>query len=78
MVLEEVYLPFTDERLDFVMGSWSHDPRKIVKKSSRGTSRLRDSSRIAIYPTDLHVCTVILKPFKFGILEQMVHLKVTN
>ena len=75
LYVEEVYFPMDDERLDFVMGSWAFDEANTVKKMT-DNERYQDFHRATIYPAYLHICTVAMKPYKFGMIDTKIRVKL--
>ena len=75
MYLSEVMLPLNDMRLDFVMGEWDRDPNHNQKVFNKNTRRLEEHRKGIIYENhEFHLMTVILKTFKYGMVNTYVKL----
>lgn len=57
------------------MGSWANDMNNKIKHISANAGYY-DLPRQAIYATYLDVCTIALKPYKFGMINTKISLKI--
>lgn len=68
-------LPLNDMRLDFVMGDWDRDKAHNSQVFNKNTKRLEEHRKGVIYKDhEFFLMTVILKPFKYGLINTYVKL----
>ena len=76
LYLSEVLLPLNDERLDFVMGQWDRDPTGNIQIFNNHQQKLEEHRRGVIHAErDFFAFTVLLKPFKWGLVETRIKMK---
>ena len=75
MYLTEVMLPLNDMRLDFVMGDWDRDKAHNSQVFNKNTKRLETHRKGVIYKEhEFFLMTIILKPFKYGMIKTSIKL----
>jgi hypothetical protein len=67
--------PTSDERLDFVPGRWAYNDTYLVKTVGED-GRINEMHKPVITYQAFHLCSVALKPYKFGMINSKIKVKV--
>ena len=75
LYLNDVLVPVSENRLDFVMGRWSQENYGNIQVYNKKTGRLEEHRRAVLHKDrSLDLFTVILNPTKYGELDTSVIL----
>jgi hypothetical protein len=73
--LNEVLLPISEKRLDFVMGKWDRDSYGNIQVFNKQSMRLEEHRRGILHKDrSLELLTVVLDPVTYGELNTSVIL----
>lgn len=77
LTVDDILFPIGDERLDFMPGRWAYNDTYIVKHVV-DDGRVYELHKPTLTSKDVHLCSVALKPYKFGMINEKIKLKLKN
>jgi hypothetical protein len=79
LYLNEVLIPVSDKRLDFIMGKWDRDSFGNIQVFNKQTMRLEEHRRGILHKDrSLDLFTVVLNPIAFGEINTSIILVFTT
>ena len=79
LYLNEVLLPISEKRLDFVMGKWDRDSYGNIQVYNKQSMRLEEHRRGILHKDrSLELFTIVLNPIMYGELNTSVILVFTT
>lgn len=73
--MDDLLFPMEDERLDFAAGLWTQNDTHIVKTVMED-GRVFESRKPVLSSNYIHLCSVALKPYKFGLIDTKIRIKL--